>query len=223
MTDYHGPQSIKELCDWAKNRCHRDQNANILVVGEPGTGKTSLVLQMASYIWPAFDPSKHIPLTVSELNGLVKRLPRGAVLSNDEAVLSGGNKRRAMEKGNKDNLDRLATDRKRNLVRFDIMPHLGESDRVLQTYAHWLLDVKTLGRVTVYEPYKFGFKGQTVNWMARFEEDFPDCQKVRPDLWEPYYARIFGRLNENDALSLDRIERRKRFQSIIRQHLARVQ
>lgn len=219
MTDYHGPKSLDKLCEWAVGRCERNLNANFLVTGEPGVGKSALVLMMAKRIYPAFDPKLHVATSVQDINSIVKMLPPGGVIDVDEAIVAGGNKRRAMEGGNKDNVDRFATDRKRNLVRFDILPHLSEADKVLTHYTSWMLDVRKRGVVTVLEPVRLGFKHLAVNFTERFTEEFPDCAKEYPGLWGAYQERIFSYLNgERDGVAQS-LERRAIMRNLIRARL----
>lgn len=223
LSDYHGPKNLNDLCKWAQNRCKRDQNANFIVTGEPGTGKSGLVLMMALAIQPTFRPKTNVALRMPDIDRIIKRLKPGEVLDVDEAVLAGGNKRRAMEKGNKDNLDHFATDRKLNVVRFDIMPHLGEADKSVQSYGHWLLKTQRLGVVECFEPVHYGFKNLSVRWVPRFTEEFPDAKEIMPEVWGEYKGLIMQYLKGDGTDLGARQERVEKFRAVIRRELARLE
>lgn len=198
----HIENNVKSL--WEKEIGEKDKQAVVLVVGSPGSGKSTLTWWLDGFIrgeysfkWWAFNHEEWMKLS--------KNRPKEKVIKYDEGRDT-FYRRNAMKETNKEGLDVLSQYRLLNnfhIINFQNLKDM-ELD-VVHYHAHLLLRVTHQGWVHGYgqkgrlgEVRKSKY-GDKINWPTPdFRDGFPDFSKRFPELFEEYEKRNEKSLNVGD-------------------------
>jgi len=207
--DAHVPGDLESLITWWRGRMRRNWDAVFAIIGDPGTGKSDLALQIGS------DLQAPVPLNVVEqvvfkpadVPHVARRLPKFRYIQSDESSRAGGNKRRAMSKENVANMEYLDTCRANNQAVCFIAPSWDHLDTPIQERAQWVLEVRGRGHGVAYEVIK---RGKPDNRYYYLKERWPwtaeSTEKLAPLVWASYLKAkddfLAGRLSEGRARTL---------------------
>lgn len=112
---------IADVLDMATKRNHRNFQYIAIIAGIPGTGKTTLSFNLASYVCPWFS-EKYVCFTADEFIGLTTRCPKYSAVILDESF-EAFNSKGSMTKDFKKVLNHLQIVRQRNLFLFLNLPN----------------------------------------------------------------------------------------------------
>lgn len=191
----HGPRTLEEWAKWALRRCETDNDVVAVIGGETGTGKSSLALLLMRALHRLQSTTFRVTRQVLWQGGealleAARSLPRGSVVVIDEAIVAGGNRRRAMSNENVFVQEFLNTCRTYGLIVFFLIPRVGDLDSVVEGRANWtFLCNLPRGSGMAYENVRVGGpKSRGVYLQERFEFRFPDPAVVMPSEWAEYQA-----------------------------------
>lgn len=191
---YNGPQNVREWVKWARGRTRRDNDVIAAIAGDTGSGKSSLAVLLAPKLQdhPVQIEEQFLWASDALLNA-ARKCPEGSALVMDEAVVGGGNRRRAMSTANVDVMEHLNTCRTFHQIVLFLAPQFGDLDTAIQTRCNWLFLVTERGKFTAYEVTKTGGpKGRGAWLQERFRDVFPDPATHKDSnvraLWEEYKA-----------------------------------
>lgn len=185
---YHGPQSLREWSQWARNRAANDNDVIIVVSGETGSGKSSLALLMARKLQEEkFVCEMQVLWDVASLLQRARDIGEGKVLIIDEAMVAGGNRRRAMSNDNIETQNHLNTCRVFHQIVLFLAPNFADLDISIQNRVKWNFHVTGRGEFDAYEVIPVGGpKSRSTYSQLRFSDTFPDPKAAAPELWAEY-------------------------------------
>lgn len=218
MQEQHGPETLKQLAAMGARRCLKNQNLNVGVFGETGKGKSALAIMFALVADEKFDVRKQVVFSGPARDALIRRLPKGRAVLEDESIKSGGNRRRAMSNVNIGAQESSATARKLGHIRIQVMPFMDDMDKALLKHHHWALKFTGTGKGIAYEVQKRGLK-KTVVWLQRrFRFDVPFCGDLYPEVWAEYEDHVEAWLKSggDDKTQVERDERRAKHRAVLR-------
>ena len=162
--------------------------------GRPGSGKTTLALQLAMYLDPSFELSR-VVFTPEQFLEALKTATKGQAVIFDEAYVVGA--RNALTEFNKKVIEIMSQIRSRNLYIFFVLPALFDLDRTLALHRIDTLfhcykdDYGNRGKYSVYFQKKV--KGLYLNGKKFYSYAKPDpnfftnfsaCFVLDEDLYE---------------------------------------
>lgn len=218
MQEIHGPQTLKQLAAMGVRRCQKKQNLNLAIFGDTGKGKSNVALLFALQADKKFNVRKQCVFSGPARDALIRRLPKGRAVWEDEALKSGGNRRRTMSTRNVEAQESSATSRKLGHIRIQVMPFMDDMDKGLLKHHHYVLKMEGIGRGTCYEVQKRGLK-KTVIWLQpRFRFEAPFCGDLYPEEWKEYEDHVEDWLKTggDDKTQVERDERREKHRAVLR-------
>lgn len=219
---HHGPASLREWTAWACGRMRRDNDVVIAVVGETGKGKSSFAtLLMRKLQDHPVQPDKQFIWQADQLIHHAKTLPEFSCLVMDEAIVGGGNRRRAMSTANVDLQEHLNTCRTYHHAVLFLAPQFADLDMAIQTRCTHVFEIVSRGEVVVHELQKNQHLMERSTWPeARFVDEFPDPAKhedpeVR-QLWSDYKRlKDAFSFNGKDPLAVERMKFREMVREVL--------
>lgn len=198
-------KNLKPL--WEEQIINRNKDLTVLIVGAPGTSKSSLTMYLA--LWAAenldgvtFDFS-HIAYDHDPwLDNEQEKLPERAFSWYDEGRNT-FNRRRAMHNENKEGLDHLNMYRYRNIFRAINFQNMYDMEPgIVFENAHVVLRTVKQGWAHVYsqngiQRLKFDSDTKTVKWPEpAMRISFADPAKRIPEKWEAYERAREDKMNK---------------------------
>lgn len=220
---HNGPKNLEQgVIKKARRLITDDENVQqfkLGIFGKPGFGKSGLALMLADDIEEGrFDPLKQVAAAKGDYEHLREVVGPHKVIIDDEATNSGALKKRAMSGVNVQRLVDANTGRKKQHALITIMPYMDDFDDSIFRHFDAILKLDRQGHGDYFDVRTKGLK-RTVVWLAqRFDFDFPDCAKVRPDLWDPYMT-LFDKGSVKER-RLERSHRIEAYRQTLRQVMA---
>lgn len=178
----HRPENVRELVKWFRFKMRQDDDVVIAITGDTGSGKSTLErLLMRKLQDHRIDPELQFVWAANGLLEAARKLPEYSAIGVDEALAAGGNRRRAMSKGNVDVMEHLNTCRTFHHATIFCAPQFADLDLAVQTRCLGIIEVYKRGRFRWYELVKdSSVMERGVFPILRFEDAFPD-DKDHPD------------------------------------------
>lgn len=220
---HHAISDLKGLARQAKRKCANNQNMQIGIYGPTGSGKTAVALLLAKEINDDLDVQVQVVFSSAAREAAIRRIPRGRVIIEDEAMLTGGNRRRAMSRDNVEAQNSLVKGRKMGHVRIRIMPFMDDDDSAQFKHMHYVFKLhseENPGLGDVYEVFKRGLKKTSIWLEHRWPFKYPFFGDLHPDLWNEYDERVKNWLRGGELDDADQIIREERvalFRQIVRE------
>lgn len=143
--------TMEQWLDSMRGVIRKDWDNVVLVSGKEGTGKSTLVLQLAKVLDPDFDMDR-LWFHKDDFLACAKTVPRGSSVVWDEMLMSA---RRSMSKTNNEVMEFLQVCRGLNLHLFLCTPHEELVDRALTDYRiRWNVRVVRRGSFQVRKRIK---------------------------------------------------------------------
>lgn len=207
--DAHVPQDLGSLIEWWRGRMRRNWDAVFGIIGEPGTGKSDLALQICSDLQAPepFNVKEQVVFKPADVPHVARRLGKFLAIQSDESSRAGGNKRRAMSKENVANMEYLDTCRANNQAVAFLAPSWDHLDSPIQERCQWVLEVRGRGHGVAYEVIK---RGKPDNRFFYLKERWPwtsqSIADLAPDKWAEYLQAkddfLAGKLAEGRAKAM---------------------
>lgn len=190
--------------EWAAhcNRLLRERDLDNLVLfaGDPGNGKSTLMLQMARLLDPTFSIDR-IHFTIKDFLDSARSAKPYQCIAADELLV---NRRRSMTGNNMDIVDFLQVCRALNLHLFICFPHAGMLDRaILDHRVRYRIDVTSQGRAQLTERFYrtisdiSGKEEYVVTWR---EASVPWVfERNSGPFWEEYLAKKMSAARQREA------------------------
>lgn len=177
MTQTKPGWPLKRVLAWVLRRVSVEQNKDVfwLVVGDPGTGKSTWMFQLACLLDAAFSAARAVwsmPRFMALAND-AEAIPPGSVVMIDEGIV-GGHRREAMTRENRDASKFLSVFRYRRLITLVAIPFLHDVDSSMVRRAHLLTIVEESGSGVVAKTFKrnrtrhFSKKGPGWQWIGTY-------------------------------------------------------
>jgi len=142
--------SLKRWMDGFVARAKMDNDMVLAITGEEGSGKSSLALQMAAYMDPAFDPVKQVVFSGDQFARTAVDLPKYSAIILDESI-SGGFSRDAGAGTNKRLAKFLTVSRELNLLCFILWPNIRWLDPILKEHrCKWNVHIEKRNRDSAF-------------------------------------------------------------------------
>lgn len=207
------PATLQELAQWTNNRIQAKKRAVFLITGETGIGKSGFGLMFMDEImgWEQgrLNVRRQVVRSESEWEAARKLCGPGEPIMDDESVASGSNVRRPLSGENVAKMVSINTGRKLLQPLVFVMPFFDDFDKRQLKHVDWRLDLKEpRGNGQAYEVQKVGLQKTGIWLEPRFPFKYPNCEEVRPDLWEPYMERAMAdERGEQKSFSLEQEQR----------------
>lgn len=186
----HHVHSMDALVAYAQNRVRRNKHFIIGAFGNPGAGKSEVLLTFLSECQGtpldirtqvAYRPKDVKPMS----EALFNRRGRYVAILDDEATGEGGHKRQPMTKENVESVQDFDAMRGRNQYVGMCAPRRVDLDRIKQGHLMWALEITEDHHITGYEGIKGSPMWDSETW---WEERFsnvkaPNLQELMP--WGP--------------------------------------
>lgn len=178
----------------------RDLDNVVLFDGDPGNGKSTLMLQVAKLLDPTFSIDR-IHFTIEDFLESARSAQPYQCVAADELLM---NRRRSMTGGNMDVVDFLQVCRALNLHLLICFPHAGMLDRaILDRRVRYRIHVPEQGRALLSERHF-----QTLRDVSGREEYLVTWHRVGPPwkfsrnsgpFWEDYLAKKMSAARQREA------------------------
>lgn len=209
--------SIKELIEILKSRQVNEFDANILVSGDRGNGKSTLIYKLLAR-FKNFNPIKHQVYSRDEVIKLLKTQKHG-ICWDDEAVNS-GYKRNFQETGQKELIKIVTMYRDHFNIYFSAIPNFFSLDKDLRDLIFMHIHIVERGIAIIHMPLQ-GRLYSLDRWdsknNARIENGWIKRFKKNADFKPPFYRLstfrgylFFGDLTEKQKEKYLRIKHDKR-------------
>lgn len=184
------PGSVSPFETWChdiKSRPSDDRDAQILVSGDVRKGKSTFAYKVARHLDPTFDHERMV-FDISTFREIADELPNGDELPPGEVrclvwdeMVEGGMSREAMTKQNREMQKFFVVCGERNLIGFQLAPHIDVFDSYLRHYraTDWIM-IPNRGHAKGHVRSTGGdYAGKKKHWedvwLKRFtKEDGPD-------------------------------------------------
>lgn len=172
----------------------RDNDVVAAITGDTGSGKSSLAVLLARVLQDKpVQVDQQFLWSAQALGPAARSLPEYSCIVMDEAIVGGGNRRRAMSGDNVGVMEHLNTCRTYHQTVLFLAPQFGDLDTSIQTRCRWQLHVTKRGEVKFIEWSKAGGpNSRKMLYSYRFTDKFPDpATHENPEvrqLWRDYKA-----------------------------------
>jgi hypothetical protein len=200
-------------CEDLKQRPQIDSDAQILVSGRVRKGKSTLAYKVAKRLDPTFDSSRMV-FNIRQFRAVADELPDGQELPPGEVrcvvwdeIIEGGMSRDWNTKPNKEMMKFFVVCGERNLIGFQLAPHIDAFDPFLRTMraTDWIMIPKR-GQSKGHVRGDGGdYPGRRPAWTDIFQkrftkEDSPDFEKYK-ELKRSQTRKIGDELSSVDGLN----------------------
>jgi len=151
---------VKSLLDRFRVRLRKNKDVSVVITGFPGSGKSTLSMQLAMLLDPNFTFEKNVLFdpTVEDMHNAIYKLPEGSVIVVDEAIRV-GNRKNWNTRRNKVLNEMLALCRFKNKIIFFNIPFFKTIDSDLQLRLLTWIHVPRTGFAVVFVKSQNPFTG----------------------------------------------------------------
>lgn len=175
-------QAFDVWCEDLRNRPRIDADAQILVSGRVRRGKSTLAYKIAKRLDPTFDSSRMV-FNIHQFREVADGLPDGQELPPGEVrcvvwdeIIEGGMSRDWNTKPNKEMMKFFVVCGERNLIGFQLAPHIDAFDPFLRTMraTDWIMIPK---------------RGQSKGHVRGDGGDYPGRRPIWVDAWKKRFTK----------------------------------